>query len=474
MPKIEEDMYSRVRKTFIIPLILVLAGFSAFALDTPLAKIADDSALRTSVKDSWLLESPGRVLDLPRVLHNLSGGGRVELRAEAAQDEFLIIFARELISAGGGTEGFPGWAQGSWIITRRRDTGTISRVRVFLRSDPNVYVQFRPLSADKCQMDAVLYDAFAVRSLPLPVTLDRICTMPLPEVLNLAGDKFPRRYYEPNPADYRDKRQFIARVRERLPQLQFADDGAIDQNGRYVYINGGEEQRGQPGLNCSGFAKWLIDGILRPVTGERLTIPPLKEPFGQRGSASTDIWEASHDPFFGLDWIRNLASRAGTTLRSPAFGSLDEIEVRSEPFSQLTLRSRNLTITYSYPGFLANAGYGVEGLIPLLYTLAVDEPNRFYLAAVNNEGGEPVTNANPRGQPRMRKFFHVVAFIPYFDEQGAFRVAVFESAEETSIIAFRNRYPAVERRDDDGELRLYPNGHYISLVRVPVETVFDP
>ena len=511
MPKIEEDMHSHFKSfpifsrkdakiaeelskltkpalTFAPPrlrafargiggivfLYFAFAGFPAFALDTSLAKIVDDSALRTSVKDSWLLESPGRVLDRPRALHNLNGGGRVELRTEAAGDEFMVIFARELNGADSSTGLFPGWAQGSWILTRRRDTGAITRIRVFLRSDPNTYIQFRPLSADKCQMDAVLYDAYVVRSLPLPATLERLCVMPLAELLNLAGDKFPRRYYEPDPADYRDKRQFIAKVQEQLPRLRFADDGAINQAGRYVYINDGQEQRGQPGLNCSGFAKWLIDGILRPVTGERLTIPPLKEPFGQRGSSSTDIWEASHDPFFGLDWIRNLASRAGTTLRSPAFGSLDEIEVRSEPFSQLTLRSKNLTIIYSYPGFLDNAGYGVEGLIPLLYTLAIDEPNRFYLAAVNNEGGEAVTEANPRGQPRMRKFFHVAAFVPYFNENGAFRVAVFESAEETSIAAFRNRYPLVEKRDDDGELRLYPNGHYISLVRVPVETVFDP
>jgi hypothetical protein len=448
-------LFTKKTVLFIVLRMAVLVGSPAFGLDVTLGKIADDSALRAHMKDSWLAESPSKVLAKPRVLLNLDGGGRIELRTEAGQDEFSIVFAREL--GNGASASFPGWAQGSWALTRRKDNGAATRIRIFLRSDYNTYVQFRPFSADKCQMDVVLYDAYIVRSLPLPASMERLYTMQLSEVLKLAGDKFPRKYFEPNPADYRDSRQLIARVRARLPELTFADDGAIDAAGRYVYINNGLEQRGQQGLNCSGFTKWMIDGILRPVTGERLEILPLKAPFGERGSSFTEIWEELRDPFFGLDWIRNLASRAGTTLYSPAFGSLKEIEVNGEPFSQLIIRNRSGSAIQSYPGFLENAGYNIEGLIPLLYTLAVDEPGRFYLAAVNNEISPP-TAENPRGTPRMRQYFHVAALIPYFAENGDFQVVVFESAAETSINAFRNRYP----------------GHCISLVRVPVETAFEP
>jgi len=452
--------------------IICMAGGAAFALDVPLDKIVDDSALRMRMKDSWLLESPNKALARPRALFNLEGGDRVEVRTEAGQDEFGVIFARELTNGNSGQ--FPGTAQGSWILTRRRDTGEATRIRVFLRSDPYTYVQFRPFSADKCLMDAVVYDAYIVRSLPLPVSLERLYTMPLTEVLKLAGDKFPRRYYEPNPSDYRGQRSLIAKVRERLPELEFADDGAIDQTGRYVYINTGLEQRGQPGLNCSGFAKWLIDGILRPVTGERMEIPPLKAPFGSRGSSHTDLWEEWRDPFFGLDWIRNLASRAGTVLYSPSFASLKEIEVCHEPFSQIILRGKRNSVIYSYPGFLENAGYGIEGLQALLYTLAIDEPGRFYLAAVNNERGPLSTPENPRGTPRMREYFHVAALIPYFNERGVFQIAVFESAAETSFNALKNRYLWLREEVVDGELKIYPNGPHVNLVRVPVETAFDP
>jgi hypothetical protein len=475
-----------MRNYFLLSSFFFFLSFAVFGQDLPLSRIVDDSALRTSVKDSWLVESPGRVLAKPRELHTLAGGGRVELRTEASKDEFMVIFARELkssngnggvnISANNGANSggnFPGWAQGSWILTRRRETGEASRIRIFLRSDPWVYIQFRPFSADKCQMDMVLYEAYIVRSLPLPVTLERLLTMQLGEVLNLIGDKIPIRYFEPKPSDYRLQRQFIAKVRERINGLEFADDGAIDQTGKYVYINTGLEQKGRPGLNCSGFAKWLVDGILRPITGERLEIPPLKERFGDRGSSLTDKWEEQRDPFFGLDWIRNLASAIWSRLLSPAFGSLDEIEVRNDPFSQMTLRTRNNSVLYSYPGFLENAGYGVEGLLPLLYTLAIDEPGKCYLAAVNNEVGPPATPENPKGSPRMRQYFHIAAFVPYFSEGGVFHIVVFESAAETSISAFRNRYPFSERAVD-GEMRLFPNGHYVNLVRIPVEAAFDP
>jgi hypothetical protein len=447
-----------IKKPIFIAVFISFA-IPSFSLDKPVMKIVDDSALRTSVKESWLMESPGRVLAKSRTLYNLEGGGRIELRAEAEQNEFIVIFARELTSANGAASGyFPGWAQGSWILNRRVDSGAATRIRVFLRSDPYMYIQFRPFNADRCVMDVVVYDAYVVRSLPLPVTLDRLYTMPLSDVLNLVGDKFPIRYFEPNPADYRDHRTLITNIRKALPTLRFADDGAIDQNERYVYIETGLEQKGQPGLNCSGFTKWLIDGLLRPVTGKTLEIPPLKAPFSDRGSTYTDSWEELRDPFFGLDWIRNLASHAGTTLRSPAFGSLTEIEVRQDPFSQLIIREGRNSVIQSYTGFLENAGYGTEGLLPLLYTLAIDEPGKFYLAAVNTETKVPEPQSNTKRIPIIRQYFHVAALFPYFNENGTFQVAVFESAAETSINAFRSRYP----------------GHYISLVRIPIETTFEP
>jgi hypothetical protein len=377
----------------------------------------------------------------------------VEVRVEAAGEEFVIILAREL------TGSFPGWAQGSWTLTRRRDDGSPVRIRVFPQTDFNNYVQFRPFSKDKCVMDVVIYNAYIVNSLPLPVPFERLYVLPLEEVLGMAQDRFPRRYFEPQPDAYRDIRALIAAVRERIGELTFRDDGAMDENGRYVFIDTLAPQEGEPGLNCSGFAKWVVDGLLRPLTGKRLPIGSLKAPFGERGSGFTEPWEELRDPFFGLDWTRNLASAAIKLLRSPSFGNAAEIEVRDAPFSAVIRRDKQGASARPFPGYLPDAGFSIEGIHPLLYTLAIDEPGRIYLASVNGELGAPVTADNPRGLPRMRQHFHVAVLIPYFTSHGNFRVVLFESAEETQFSAFKTRYPA---------------DYQVNLTRVPIETSFDP
>jgi hypothetical protein len=468
-----------------IPLFLLfLAAFAPLpALDLPIRRIPDDSSLRISLVDSWFKGNPAAVLNKTRLLQTLPGGGRVEVRAEAAGDDFMIILARALNHpVPGWVQGsFTGWAQGSWVLTRRMDDGAPLRIRIFPQSDFNTYIQFRPFSADKCVMDVVIYNAYMVNDLPLPVPFERLFVLPLEEILGLAEDKFPRRYFEPQPDSYRDVRKFITEVRKRLP-LQFRDDGAMDENGEYVFIESLAPQTGAKGLNCSGFAKWMVDGILRPLTGERLPIGPLKAKFGERGSGFTEPWDDIRDPFFGLDWTRNLASTAGKTLRAPVFGDIAEIEVRDAPFSAVIRRGNTVAGVgpLSFPGYLPDAGFGIEGIHPLLYTLAIDEPGRIYLASVNTEIGTPTTAENfrglsriefeddevkqkarntLRGLPRMRQHFHVAVLIPYFTENGIFRIALFESAEETPFNAFKTRYS---------------NEHYVNLVRIPVEITFDP
>ena len=452
--------------------ILSFAGTgTVYCLDLPSSQIADDSILRIRLKDAWFTESPRRVLAQRTVIQQLGSGERVQVRSEEQRDEFMVVLSRELysgrmedsgeIAGRTGTGQFPGWAQGSWILTRRKDTGENISIRVFLRSDQYTYVQFCPFSTgkktdDKCLMDVVVYGGYLVNSLPIGVGFERLYTMQLNDILNLAGNRFPRRYFDPDPLNYKEHRVFIDQVRGHIKDLNYADDGAIDEYGEYVYIKTQNRQNpAEKGLNCSGFTKWLIDGIIRPVTGTRLAVAPLKNPHGIRGSSFTVNWEERRDVFFGLDWIRNLAAEANSVLRSPAHGKLEEFEVRRDNFTFLMVSENRRFVDRFYPGFMTEAGYGIEGLRPLLYTLAIDEPYSFYLAAVNTEIATP---SSPTGTPRLRQYFHVAALVPYFDENGVFRIVVFESAEETSFIAFRDRYP----------------GHFVNLVQVPVTTSFDP
>ncbi|MCL2443188.1 MAG: hypothetical protein FWD13_06955 [Treponema sp.] len=462
MPIIEADM-SKFLNILLISFIVI----PVYGLDLPVSQITDDSHLRLRLHDTWLIETPNRVLAQRPRIELLETGERVRVSTIEGRLEFMVLLSREQTRGSVVTDTspavprrangqFPGWAQGSWMLTRRKDTGAGTQIRIFLRSDQNTHSQFRPLDEDKCLLDVVLYGGYIARSIPVPVTFERLYTMQLNDILRLVENKFQLRYFEPDIASYRDNRRFVAQVRSRLGNLSYVDDGAIDENGRYVLIDNLRVQNQTVGgLNCSGFAKWLIDGILRPVTGRRLPITPLKTPFGERGSDFTANWEERRAPFFGLDWIRNLAAEANGTLRSPAYRSLDEFEIRYDNFSHILVNQNRTFVTHSYPGFMRDAGYGFEGLHPLLYTLAIDEPFSFYLAAINNEISTPTS---PRGTPRLRQYYHVAALIPYFDEHGDFRIVVFESAAETSFNTFRNRYP----------------NQFINLVKIPVSPHFDP
>ncbi|MEI6875535.1 MAG: hypothetical protein WCL50_10460, partial [Spirochaetota bacterium] len=94
-----------------------------------------------------------------------------------------------------------------------------------------------------------------------------------------------------------------------------------------------------------------------------------------------------------------------------------------------------------------DAGFGTEGLPALLYHLAIKDPGYFYLASVNKQDSDG-----------LRHHYHIAVLLPWFDEGGTFRVDVFESAAETSLIALVARTA----------------GQMFHLVRIRAERDFDP
>jgi hypothetical protein len=429
-----------VKKLFVG--ILLFTFRQLYAADVATVDIQDDSSLRLAIKDTWLTESPAKVIKNRTFTQNLPGGGPIQVRVETRGNEFMVILARERNGA------YTGWAQGSWIYSRNYNTGAPERIRVFLRSDPMLYVQFRPMGKDKSLMDVVLYEAYVVRGLPIGIPLDRLLTIPMEEAFAAAGDRFPRRYFDPDPRMYQETRTFAGKVRQLLPSLNYEDDGTLDENNRYVFIEDLRPQTNPVGLNCSGFAKWIVDGLLRPITGKRLTVTPLKAPVTPRTSSLSANFE-NRDSLFGLDWTRNLALEAAKVLKAPSFATIENVEIRQETFSALIDRSKGGAAIKSYPGFLLSAGFSVEGLRPLLYTLAINEPGNLYLASVNRERGP---------EPVQRQHYHVAVLVPYFSEYGVFQVAVFESAAETNLAGFLGRHPEAQ----------------VNLVRIPIEGRFDP
>jgi hypothetical protein len=439
--------------------------------DLALRAIEDDLPLRAALLDEWLVAEPAQVTSRAAEVRLLRSGKRVQVRAQSNRMEktFSVILAREwngppetlaLVVRRTGQK-WPGWTQGSWVFTRAVDDGRLTRVRFFPRTDPNMYLQFRPFpnAEEKSALDVVVYGAYLAQALPVGLPFKDLPETALPDILALSARGIPRRYFEPEAGDSRDKRALIAAIQKRLPRLTYVDDGALDELGRYVLIKDGTPQNGtgaRGGLNCSGFVKWVVDGILAPHTNEFLSIGPLKEPVRPRGSSFTEPYEALREPFFGLDWTRRLAGEAGRRLLSPDADRLEAIEVRAWPFQNIIIRDDETNIE-QYPGFLMNAGFGIEGLQPLLYSLAIEEPDCIYLASINDNRSGPPERKKYRALT-TRQHFHTAVLIPYFNEGGNFQIAVFESAAETYFGDFKNRYP----------------GGFINLVRVPVDGAFAP
>jgi len=328
--------------------------------DVAISAISDDSALRAELDATIFRLPPRKAMALKPERRILLDGNKVEIRVEQGNGEFMTVLARE----GDGT--FPSWSQGTWVLYRSLSTGARTRIRFFPRSDPYCYIQFRPDGQDRTLLDAVAYEGYVARSMVLPLDLDRVAIEPLNRVLMLAIETFPRRYFEPRPAYYADIRALSGAIRSRLGTLEYADDGAFDEKGLPVYIEGGLPQAGVVGLNCSGFAKWVVDGLLKPLTGKRLPITPLKQPPLPRGNTFSEPWEKLRDPYFGLDWTRNLAAEAGRVFRGERGADPKEYEVKRTAIAALRTSGGNGATSRSYPGYIEDAGFEIRGLKAVL------------------------------------------------------------------------------------------------------------
>ena len=171
-----------------------------------------------------------------------------------------------------------------------------------------------------------------------------------------------------------------------------------------------------------------------------------------RGSSFTLGFEEKYDPFFGLDWSRALAKAAWAAFYpSLADDSPLANDVAEPPFALRVRDADPINGGSAYEPFSDNfddAGIDVRGLKAALFLLASREPGRFYLAQFN---------ARDKAPPNLRRYFHIAALFPYFDDDGVFRVAVFESAAETSLEAFAGR-----------------GYEFVKLIRMPAAARFEP
>jgi len=290
-------------------------------------------------------------------------------------------------------------------------------------------------------MDIVLYGESFQTSVVVPSAFQDLLTAPFKRIVELSTSSVDWSLVmspDQTPGDQRLE-QVVRELRSRLGTLRDMDDGAMDAEGRLVFIATGKPApSGKGGFNCSGFAKWVIDGFYAPLAGSLTDIDTLRSRDSDLlGKAWTARFEEEQDPYFGLDWSRGLA-RALADQRTGSMPGPAALDVtRSDRFTHVK-----------------DVGYEIGDMKALLYFLARSRPGTFYLGSVNTR-----SKGAPAGSSMLlRQHHHVVVFLPYFDQTGDFHPVVMERNKETSVPSLARRYP----------------GEYVNLVRVDSEGPFSP
>jgi hypothetical protein len=418
-----------------LALIAVIAA-SAFAspglrANPAAATLPENWEARTFMRDT-IFASVGDAARHARVIVNQFGGApRVSFQASAQSGALYLVFANEH------GRGFPVAGAGTFIIKRSLKDGSILQAKVFVQDDPGCYLRLFP-EDDRTVLDVFLSGEPYLTHVVLPMAFDRLLTSPVGRIMDLTGSSVdwslllaPAR----GPGDDRLV-QTVRAIRARLKTLRDMDDGAMDRDGRMVYIATGAPA-GEGGFNCSGFAKWVVDGFYAPLMGRNTDIAALKSRNAIRANRWSARYEEELDPYFGLDWTRGLA-RSMAQARTGSIPGDEEIDVRDA----------------DHVAYVKDAGYPVPRLRAVLYFLARESPGTIYLGSVNAASAE----ASQEGTPTLRQHHHVIVLFPFFDEKGAFQVVVLERNVESSLASlnrrYSNEYVHLVRLESTGELAL--------------------
>lgn len=385
--------------------------------------------LRSELVARW--DSEGLPLvDLRRPETHALAEAQVRYRRERSGD-----WVYEILAVPDSRGGFPVAQRGNYIVKRDAATGEWAQVKVYLRNEAGFSLRVTPRPVGRGSLvSAEVAGVTVAEALPIPLDLRAVVSSPYATLQSLLGSSVPWGMYAP-PADSLQTQaatEFVAEIRSRLSTLPDAEDGALDSDGRFVSIETLSEMS-SGGLNCSGFAKWVVDGCVAPLTGDYLSVSDLKRKLPEtRGNPWSARYEDSRDPYFGLDWTRNLylayAAARGEPPTGPEAGDVREI---------------------AYADYTEDLGFSVDDLAYALYVSAVRNPGFFYLGSVVGPFGS---------DPILLQHYHVVVLIPFFDSEGRFHIVLFERNTEQPFAGLSSRYP----------------DEHLHLVALPIPNDFNP
>ncbi len=371
------------------------------------------------------LDIAGDLLSATRV--DAESGTYVRFRVEEQNGAYYFLFLNEQ------EDGYHITAPGSYIIKRDATDGRFVQAKVFLQNNEGSFIRIFPKN-DQSTIDVYMMNRRLHHAVSIPVPFEELIFSPFSRIVRLTQNRIDWDVFIRRKSTEEDRRtiELVNTIRNVLPQLSDSDDGALDADGTFRFIEDLSINH-EAGFNCSGFAKWIVDGLYHPMTGSYLSIEELKvKHLELRGNDWSSHYESLRDPYFGLDWTRNLATALEKAMYRSSV-SPEDSDVRSVPYFE----------------YVEDIGYPIDDIELILYLLSQQNPGALYLGSVNREFGS---------DPVLRQHTHVVVLMPYFRRSGEFAVAVMERNLETSTDSLVSRY----------------SGDYIHLVELNVPPDLTP
>lgn len=432
------------RKNAVFAAILVF--FTAIPLFSAESRydVPDSSDIRKGMRETWF-EAPLSAVRQNHVeLRKNNIGKQFQIRLEET-DELSNIFvapqyqlAMDVYADGVQStvmqDYFPGDGIGSWLLMRDKKTGKPLSIRYYFAADSEIFVQFTP-AGKTAYADFIVYKCYAARGVPTGLPFARFYDASFNEIVKWTADMLPWQYAKSAADSYHSSQQMINFIREKIPSIRWTDDAMYDENENPVNISDGKpreitpEEQNKLVLSGAGFLKWIADGVIEPLTGGRLKRDPLlKHTVKYKDTGFQGIMASKYDISFSLDWIRNLAA-AIFSVRTGRQYLYNEsgVDVKIEPFAAELTDNGIQNIS----GFIKNTGYSVKQLKPMLYVLAVTEPETFYFAAIRE---------TDRRTPEVKVFNECAVIFPYFDARGRFQCTIFKDGREIPLDRFYSRY----------------------------------
>lgn len=282
---------------------------------------------------------------------------------------------------------------------------TLKEVKVYFQENNNSYLYFSSLNKDK--FDVYLFGKPYKRHLSYNFDFDSLRFLDLNTILNVLYRHNLSKETLIETDDQKTKEEFVSTVINPSLAYKYVDDGARNELGEFVYISNNKLQSSdKKGFNCSGFIKDVIDNYIRYKQKDFKWIPLdelLKRRTEEREITSYTFYEKRFDPYFGLEWTKNLIDRLNYY-----YGYKE--------------RKASLYDKDKYSNVFENGDYDFKHLKEILFRDQQSDSNSFYIVVFNKFKKTP---------PSIPSYYHSAVVVPYFEDKH-FYIRVFESGEETS------------------------------------------